>query len=516
MGTAPSSILHKIPESAPVRTQKDPADPERPEKADLRSSAKAAGRGSETRSTKTSGHKKSAFAAIFKRTLAGRSGQHPEEELPEETRSGKDRVKTPHGERARTVVHSRKKKAATGGGEVLSLPPSLPEISPKKEASLPLPASAGAPRSSRVLWGPQGHSPTSPPSLPAVPGKKEPVPETLSLPAPGSPGSSGPTVTGEFVKPLPPSGPTKRPGDLPKDLKAPRPERATFPAEAETVPAGSRPAEKISQPERFFLQREGPSTGEEGSAAPKTSPLPLPEKRLERTPVHGTGEGSPSLQTPSAGGLEGGTVVGSSAREEALPAPALPDGLSSRVGTLAREGGGEVALEVKPPHLGPVGVRVHVDPHTRLVTVELSSHDPRIRHLLSEKEGHIKESLSQTGFVLDRFQVLSQGSPGQDGASIQGFAAAGGGGSPGGGDGPSPGGGQESGMAGGSSQGQDLANPGRQEAGAPGRDGGRGGFPGSAPPGAEETMAGGEGGLAEASAATLGDAVKNTGYHRIA
>lgn len=519
MGTAPSSILHTIPESAPARTQKVPGDSERPEKAESRGSAKAEGSGSETRSPKSSTHKKSPFASLFRRTLAGRVRQHPEGELPEgalpeEVRSGKDRIKAPHGERSKAVAHSRKKKAASAGEEVLSRMEPLPEIPSKKGTSL-LPHSSGKPpRSSRVLWGPQGHSPTPAPSLPTGSGVKEPVAVTPSVPVAETTAPSGASFSGEFMKSLPHSGPEKRSREIPKDQKVQGAEREIFKMEAEASPAGSRPAEKISLPERVSPQREGPSTGDEVSFAPKPSPFPLSEKRLERPPVHGPGEGSPSPQTPSPVGLEG-AVSGASAKGESLQPPSLPEGLASRVGTLAREGGGEVALEVKPPHLGPVGVRVHVDPHTRLVTVELSSHDPRIRHLLSEKEGHIKESLSQTGFVLDRFQVVSQGSPGQDGTALQGLAAAGGGGAAGGGDGPSSGGGQESGVSGGSSQGQDLANPGRQEAGVPGRDGGRGGFPGSSSPEVEETRTAGEGGRTEASS-PLGHAMRNTGYHRIA
>jgi hypothetical protein len=92
--------------------------------------------------------------------------------------------------------------------------------------------------------------------------------------------------------------------------------------------------------------------------------------------------------------------------------PVLPAGLAVRICDMAKSGGGQVSLEVKPPHLGPVGVRVRIDPHSRLVSVELSSHDSRVRHLLSEKEGLIKESLSQSGFVLDRFQVASANPPG--------------------------------------------------------------------------------------------------------
>ncbi len=79
-----------------------------------------------------------------------------------------------------------------------------------------------------------------------------------------------------------------------------------------------------------------------------------------------------------------------------------------------------MSLDVRPPHLGPVGVRVHVDPHTRLVTVQLASHDPGIRHLLGEKESLIKETLSQSGFVLDRFQVVSQNPPAPEPVSPQG------------------------------------------------------------------------------------------------
>ena len=97
--------------------------------------------------------------------------------------------------------------------------------------------------------------------------------------------------------------------------------------------------------------------------------------------------------------------------------------IPGRVSSLAAGGGGQVSLEVKPPHLGPVGVRVHVDSATRQVRVELSSHDPRIRHLLAGKEGEIKESLSQSGFILDRFVVGSQGQSGSGLSDLVGALA---------------------------------------------------------------------------------------------
>ena len=157
--------------------------------------------------------------------------------------------------------------------------------------------------------------------------------------------------------------------------------------------------------------------------------------------------------------------------------PVIPDEIPNRVGMLARTGGGEVALDVRPPHLGPVGVRVHVDPHTRLVTVQLSSHDPRIRHLLNEKEGRIKDSLSQSGYVLDRFSVVSQNAPSSpiptmaaisgsamDSSSDRSMTGDGG---------ASQGGGS---TANGFGQGQDLGNLSRQGSGSPGQEGGSGTF----------------------------------------
>lgn len=514
MGTAPSSILHKIPESAPVRGQKDTPDPERSEKKDASRPAKEAGSEAKTRSGKSSAHKKSSFAAIFRGALQSRSAPIPDGENPEETRPGKGTGKNFRGDHPRTSGQSRKKKATPSEGALLSLAMPIPEPSPKKKASLSRPSPAEPSRSSRILWGPQGHSPSHPSSQLTVVGKRPPLPEALPTPFPKSADPSGALFSGEAIKPLAPSMPEMRSSPVPKESKALSSEKTVLiPDEADLSP-GRPPLEKMSLPERSSFQREDPSLGKEVSADSKPSPFPHPDKSLEKIALHGKEGGSPALQTSSPGVLDGSTVGGPAPGEETTQSPAIPDGMSARVGQLAREGGGRVALEVKPPHLGPVGVRVHVDPHTRLVTVELSSHDPRIRHLLSEKEGSIKESLSQTGFVLDRFQVVSQSPPGLGDASLQGLSAAGSGGGAAGGDGASSGGNRDDGVAGGSSQGADLASQGRPEAGASGREGGRGTFSGASP-GADEGVSAVGGNQGEAPAAS-GESVKNAGYHRIA
>jgi hypothetical protein len=199
-------------------------------------------------------------------------------------------------------------------------------------------------------------------------------------------------------------------------------------------------------------------------------------------------------------------------------APVVPPGLPVRVSDLAKSGGGEVSLEVKPPHLGPVGVRVRIDPHTRLVSVELSSHDSRIRHLLSGKEESIKESLSQSGFVLDRFQVASSNAPGMASGQDPGALGLSGMGSdvrrdPTGGDGT---GGSDSGTFPSGTSGQETGNFSRQGApGAMGQEGGSGAFPGRdrIDPSGEGSPTGDPSALHEAGVTA---ATTENGYHRIA
>jgi len=152
------------------------------------------------------------------------------------------------------------------------------------------------------------------------------------------------------------------------------------------LPGGSRPEERsdLSRPARDSF---------EGGA-----------QTVQRPDSDSAVSGAPP--SPGAMGAAGGSLASApSVLPKDSNSPVLPPELPGRVSDLARGGGGQVSLEVRPPHLGPVAVRVRIDPHTRLVSVELSSHDSRIRHLLASKEGSIKESLSQSGFVLDRFQV---------------------------------------------------------------------------------------------------------------
>ena len=241
------------------------------------------------------------------------------------------------------------------------------------------------------------------------------------------------------------------------------------------------------------------SGGESGSKSP------LPDG-AEIAAAAGASGGSSSVASPSEGG--GGSPS------------AIVSEIPGRVSSLAAAGGGQVSLEVKPPHLGPVGVRVHVDSATRQVRVELSSHDPRIRHLLAGKEGEIKESLSQSGFVLDRFVVGSQGQSGVGLSDLVGGLAASGQAAGSGGDSgtsrqDSQGSGNGSGSGG--SLGSDPGGFSRQgasqsgQSGSFGRDSGGGRDNGSersvglsVPP---EEMA---------SASPLSGASAPSGYHRIA
>ncbi len=363
-------------------------------------------------------HSPRSFASIYKKSLGRAPKPTAEDDSPPSPEKGKEGG-TLHGAKSSAgAERSRKKKARPGGeGAVL-----LPLVTPGESVEKPeKPSAPSSPKETPVLWGPQkgGASPAS------VAGKP------LMTPSPSTPGT--------LLSGAPPMG--KMAGEASPEV-SPAGEFASA-LGAAALAAGTK---KTAGTEA--LHREEPSGGDQprsgeggkGEGALRSSPsmgkLPSPEIPA---PPGGTapspllsgalpdaaakaasgGEGGAKSTLPdgvemaAAAETSGAAVTAAETTSGGAGSPSAVAGeIPGKVSILAAGGGGQVALEVKPPHLGPVGVRVHVDAATRQVKVELSSHDPNIRHLLAAKEGEIKESLSQSGFVLDRFVVGSQGQPG--------------------------------------------------------------------------------------------------------
>ena len=476
------------------------------------------------------------FASIYRKSLVPPQKVSGEETTPPSPEKPKGHSSPPATSSATRIDRARKKKARSGDEGS----PVLPVVNPDDVAEKPARLAHGSVKAkARVLWGPQGEGTlasvmggkpepggTSPAKTLAATPSPMGLPPVAQLPkkegegAPPSGKSRESSPSGEFASALGaaalageakgsrPSEPSRREGPPPESRI--RPVKGEFfrksgpeggsPSPVEgTSPAGGGTTSSLSTGSAIEGAGKVTSGGESGSKSP------LPDG-AEIAAAAGASGGSSSVASPSEGG--GGSPS------------AIASEIPGRVSSLAAAGGGQVSLEVKPPHLGPVGVRVHVDSATRQVRVELSSHDPRIRHLLAGKEGEIKESLSQSGFVLDRFVVGSQGQSGVGLSDLVGGLAASGQAAGSGGDSgtsrqDSQGSGNGSGSGG--SLGSDPGGFSRQgasqsgQSGSFGRDSGGGRDNGSersvglsVPP---EEMA---------SASPLSGASAPSGYHRIA
>lgn len=453
------------------------------------------------------------FAAVYRKTLAPSRTSGMEESA--EASPEKGARKSPPADRELHLRHekSRKKKVRTQAEALLE--PLVVPVGEKsaKTAHLAASPSGRSPSGSAkpltpVLWGPQNGRAALEKISGGRSGEETPDSPAASKVVPGTDAS--------FARAMGATAP------------APQVARKALSREAST--GGEKPEKGVSGeagrakgPETLSGEASGLSLKDLSSASEggglSTAPL---FSQAAQAPAGTPASAKQSIPDGAllASGAEGSGVTSLAGAETAKAEPSgappvLPSDLSGRVSTLASGGGGQVALEVRPPHLGPVGVRVHVDPTTRLVKVELSSHDPHIRHLLSEKEGAIKESLSQSGFVLDRFQVASQSAP-----AATAFDAASGLASPGGAQSADLGGrGSEDSGNSPNSQGASTADPGafsRQGANQSGRDQGGGqGLAGGGPAGPSYA---GEEPEELLSALPAGDRglSRQAGYHRIA
>lgn len=458
------------------------------------------------------------FAAVYRKTLAPSRTSDREESA--EASPEKGARKSPPADRELHLRHekSRKKKVRTQAEALLE--PLVVPVGEKsaKTAHLAASPSGRSPSGSAkpltpVLWGPQNgraalgkisggrsgeETSASPDASKVVPGTDASFARAMGATAPAPPVARR-ALSREAL--------TKEPrtlGEKPEKAVSGEAGRAKGPETLSGEASGLSLKDLSSASEGGGLS-SGPLSSQAAQApagTPASAKQSIPDGALLASGAEGSGVSS----------LAGAETA--KAEPSGAP-PVLPSDLSGRVSTLASGGGGQVALEVRPPHLGPVGVRVHVDPTTRLVKVELSSHDPHIRHLLSEKEGAIKESLSQSGFVLDRFQVASQSAP-----AATAFDAASGLASPGGAQSADLGGrGSEDSGNSPNSQGASTADPGafsRQGANQSGRDQGGGqGLAGGGPAGPSYA---GEEPEELLSALPAGDRglSRQAGYHRIA
>ncbi|MGC8529543.1 MAG: flagellar hook-length control protein FliK [Leptospirillia bacterium] len=369
------------------------------------------------------------FASIYRKSLDP-AQKASGEETPRPSSEKSKGHPSPHpASLATRSDRPRKKKTRPGGDDSPVLPLVIPDDVSEKPARQAPDSGKVKPR---VLWGPQGEgslanakTPKPEPGGPS-PAKTLPAPSSLMAGTPGVPlpkkeegegtSSSGTpreaSPSGEFANVLgaaalageakgsKPSGISRREG-LSQDFRL-------RPVKGEFLRKGGPDSESLPLTEVSSKPSGGPTAAlSPGSASDVTG------KRISKEESGSKGGLPDSAEILAAAETSGGSSSVASPSEGGGGSPsAIASEIPGRVSSMAAGGGGQVSLEVKPPHLGPVGVRVHVDSSTRQVRVELSSHDPRIRHLLAGKEGEIKESLSERGFVLDRFVVGSQGQSG--------------------------------------------------------------------------------------------------------
>lgn len=523
MGTGPSVVILHSPKVSSVATPDSRPGIKRPKKS-LREPSREASQG-KAPSGEHSPARKPSFGTVYQGVLNKTLGVG---EVPDALVHGsrrKDEVTLLSPQDVPKGKAGRKKGEDPSSSPLLSGTPDQPALPPipqgehSRTRKSPL-------TSAQVLWGP-------------LPRKQVPVPENLSLPGERSAlrGVGGPaSAPPEEAAVSPPTDRTLA-ENMPLETKtAPAPPGKPLSDSGSKGTHGEgdqRPGEKARSPVPDFV-RTVPFKGGGDFSVPGSLKTTA-STDLPRSPA-GSGDGRASASQgsdsgsavaapsgfsipPPDGGMAG-SFSGPSAVSQTndRTQPVIPPGLPVRVSDLAKGGGGEVSLEVKPPHLGPVGVRVRIDPHTRLVSVELSSHDSRIRHLLSGKEESIKDSLSQSGFVLDRFQVASSNAPVMSSGQDPGALGITGMGSdvhrdPTGGDGT---GGSDSGAFQAGTSGQEAGNFSRQGApGAMGQEGGSGGFPGRdrIDPSREGSLTGDPSSFpgVDASAVTT-----ENGFHRIA
>ncbi len=482
------------------------------------------------------------FSSIYKKSL-GRaqkpSGDGAEEALLSPEGKRKEGA-APHGASPSSRGERSRKKKVRSGGENVAL---LPLVNPGEGAEKPVrPAPSVTDKGASVLWGPQKGGAI----LAEAAGKSGPAKKPL--PASMVPGISVASVapaeqagieSGQASGKIPLASPDKGfagtlgAGALASSLKNSikkgsdvEPLRGEQTGEGGGIRSAAT-GKDVSLRNAMEIKGLSPEPAPAASGAEAPSPLQavlasdssgksqLGGEAGSRNPSSHGGEMAAALEASGAT-ASGADAAGGGSGSPSAVAAAIP----GRVANLAAGGGGQVALEVKPPHLGPVGVRVQVDASTRQVRVELSSHDPRIRHLLAGKEGEIKESLSQSGFVLDRFVVGSQGQPAAGPADIaSGFAPLGAGSGSGqdSGTGRQDSQGSGTGTGSGGSLTSDQGGFSRQGAHQPGLSGqfGREGGGRFTPEGGESPSVPAEDALSLAAPSVSGSSAL-AGYHRIA
>ena len=189
-------------------------------------------------------------------------------------------------------------------------------------------------------------------------------------------------------------------------------------ATAPPRPASFAPAESLPQP-AAQAQPQSPQSEPASDAAARAvdaATAATPARRAERaqseTPSLAP-EPAPAPEPALARGPELATPVAQSARSEsATPAagrvlPELPvrneQEIVDQVRFLLNRRGGQASIELHPPQLGQVGLRIHVTDHA--VRLEITADRLQVAELLHRHLPELQHALESQGLQIDRAQV---------------------------------------------------------------------------------------------------------------
>ncbi|HJU19959.1 MAG TPA: flagellar hook-length control protein FliK, partial [Stellaceae bacterium] len=194
-------------------------------------------------------------------------------------------------------------------------------------------------------------------------------PETSTAGIP-SPAAGGPDETSGRPHPGPQrSAAAGAPHNPPPDVAGPPAASSAFAPQIPTVPAGER----------------APSTG--GSARPADGAPPDPA--LFAGQVAGAADPSPAAGADSAGKAQDAPQT---------PPPNLSEQLSGPLIGAVRDGRHDLALQLHPPGLGDVAVRIVVS--GREVSAWFDSPQPQVQQAISQSIGDLHRDLATAGFDL--------------------------------------------------------------------------------------------------------------------
>ena len=281
--------------------------------------------------------------------------------------------------------------AATGA----PIPAPLPSDAPA-EARLE-PAAADGPRSvpspQRL---PEAIAPASPAPVPAAPAVARPNGDASPEPASALPLAA--VAAESFAAPGAPRSPARSPRDpsaqsvLPADARAEPRTPELVPAPSEPESARERSAKDVSGRDALVFERFDTSARAPAPVPltpPEAPPPPapaasLPGPGLAPAPVDGTPEAATDVQAPLA--------------------PRTAAAVAQQLEALATRGGGVARVQLSPPHLGEVELRVSV--RGEAVEVVLNAQDRDARAALLESGATLAEGLATRALRLGHFEVV--------------------------------------------------------------------------------------------------------------